>query len=230
MAACRRPDVELWWEGVGAGPAVLLVPGRGDLADVYPRCFVDPLVAAGHSVIRFDPRDTGRSGDGGAGYTLADMADDAVAVLDVAGDGPVPTSSASRWVGSCSPIWRCATGSCRCAAFLSAMSLDPEAGMGDDFFADGDDPETALLWVMGPATDDDRAWVRSESQHAAQRAPDRTPPSGTRRRRSAASGVSSGPWPAWTARSLWCTATVTGSCPWPTGGPSPTRSPTGASS
>jgi len=173
MAACRRPDVELWWERVGAGPAVLLVPGRGDSADVYPRCFVDPLVAAGHSVIRFDPRDTGRSGDGGTAYTLADMADDAVAVLDAAGTDRcdvVGFSMGGLLLADLAVRHRDRVGR---AVFLSAMSLDPEAGMGDDFFAYGDDPETALLRAMGPASDDDRAWVRSELEHAAQRAPAR---------------------------------------------------------
>lgn len=72
----------LWYEAIGVGTPVVLVPGRGDSADIYPRRFWERLVAAGCRVIRFDPRDTGLSADGGSSYTLRDMADDDVAVLD----------------------------------------------------------------------------------------------------------------------------------------------------
>src|SRR4051794_13940962 len=77
--------VRLWFERSGAGPAVVLVPGRGDSSDLYPPEFSDALIAAGFSVVRFDPRDTGLSDDGGDEYRFPDMADDVVAVSRAAG-------------------------------------------------------------------------------------------------------------------------------------------------
>ncbi len=68
----ERPDgVGLWWEAEGTGPPVVLLPGRGDASDLFPRPFTDPLVAAGLQVIRIDPRDTGLSDDGGARELVA---------------------------------------------------------------------------------------------------------------------------------------------------------------
>ena len=76
--------VTLWWERLGAGPPVVLLPGRGDSSDLFPSLFVERLVSSGLSVVRMDPRDTGLSGDGGDEYTLSTMADDVVAVLGAA--------------------------------------------------------------------------------------------------------------------------------------------------
>jgi hypothetical protein len=73
--------VSLWWESVGEGPPVLLVPGRGDSTDIYPARFTDRLLAGRLRLIRYDARDTGLSGHGGSTYAMRDMADDAAAVL-----------------------------------------------------------------------------------------------------------------------------------------------------
>src|SRR5213079_3220984 len=51
----------------------------------WPEAFCERLVARGYRAIRFDNRDTGLSSWPTQAYTLADMADDAVAVLDAAG-------------------------------------------------------------------------------------------------------------------------------------------------
>src|SRR5690242_8470198 len=79
--------VELWWDRAGAGPVVLLIPGRGDSSDLYPPELTDALVAAGFAVVRFDPRDTGLSDDGGDRYRFAELADDVLAVAAAAGAG-----------------------------------------------------------------------------------------------------------------------------------------------
>jgi len=63
-------------------PAVLLV---GSSMSSWPDELCDRLVAGGRRVIRYDVRDTGRSESyppGEPGYSLADLADDAVGVLD----------------------------------------------------------------------------------------------------------------------------------------------------
>lgn len=172
-----RPDgVELWWEAEGAGPPVVLVPGRGDASDLFPRRFTDPLVACGLQVVRIDPRDTGLSDAGGDTYSLADMADDAVAVLDAAA-GP---GAAAHWVGvsmggmqlvdiATRHVDRVAS-----LTFIAGMSPDPDAGFGEAFFAElPDDPVEVLVGALGEVTDDDVAWVRSEVAQAATRAPPR---------------------------------------------------------
>lgn len=87
-------DVRLWWQQFAApigATRLLLVNGLGSPSVAYQIGFVERLVAAGFEVIRFDNRDLGRSSritsstaDDPA-YRIADMADDAVAVLDAAG-------------------------------------------------------------------------------------------------------------------------------------------------
>ena len=180
MFTTSHDGVELWFEVAGDGPAVLLIPGRGDSSDVYPERFRALLLARGCRVIRFDPRDAGLSGDGGSTYTVSDMGDDVIAVLDAADvtsahlvglslGGLILVEVASRrpeLVGS--------------VGFLAAMSPDPDAGMGDDFFAEsGANPLEDMVRAMGPVSEDDRSWVRAELARAAGRAPAR-PDAGAR--------------------------------------------------
>jgi pimeloyl-ACP methyl ester carboxylesterase len=89
----RGAGLRLWAEEVGAadGPALLLVAPANQGATSWPDEFVGPL-AARHRVIRYDHRDTGRSGgperdedDDEAGYGVVELADDALAVLDAFG-------------------------------------------------------------------------------------------------------------------------------------------------
>lgn len=162
MNVTTADGVDLWWNLEGAGPAVLLIPGRGDPSDLFPSEFSDALIAGGHSVVRWDPRDTGRSGEGGDTYTVATLAEDAVAVLDAAGvasahvvgismAGLVMTHLASRHVDRVSSL-----------TFIAAMSPDPEAGMGEDFFValDADTDRVAgLVHAMGETTEGDRRWA-----------------------------------------------------------------------
>jgi pimeloyl-ACP methyl ester carboxylesterase len=77
----------LWAERSGShdDPAVLLIMGTSAQGIGWPDELVDVLVAGGRQVIRFDHRDTGRStcvDFAARPYALADMAADAVAVLD----------------------------------------------------------------------------------------------------------------------------------------------------
>ena len=98
--------IEVDVQGPPEGKAVLLVMGLGMQLLGWPQGLVDALVAAGYRVIRFDNRDIGLSASFDAAgtprlavdvvrhllrrplhpaYTLADMADDAVGVLDALG-------------------------------------------------------------------------------------------------------------------------------------------------
>ncbi|MFF5208305.1 alpha/beta fold hydrolase [Streptosporangium sp. NPDC000396] len=80
-------NLRLWTERFGdpTDPAVLLIMGTSAQGIGWPDEMVEALVEGGRQVIRFDHRDTGRSDCvdfATRPYTLADMAADAVAVLD----------------------------------------------------------------------------------------------------------------------------------------------------
>jgi pimeloyl-ACP methyl ester carboxylesterase len=99
--------VELYYEDLGdpSGPPALLIMGLGAQLPMWPDGFCARLVAAGYRVIRFDHRDTGLSAKmhgqraqsplyrriarylllgkpSRVPYTLVDMTDDVVALLD----------------------------------------------------------------------------------------------------------------------------------------------------
>jgi pimeloyl-ACP methyl ester carboxylesterase len=80
-------ELRLWSERFGdeGDPVVLLVMGTAAQGIGWPDELVATLVKGGRQVVRFDHRDTGRSSAVDFAehpYTLADMAADAVAVLD----------------------------------------------------------------------------------------------------------------------------------------------------
>jgi 3-oxoadipate enol-lactonase len=85
MAVARRGDVELFYESTGAGAPVLLVMGLGMNATGWWRT-VPVLADAGLRVLAFDNRGAGRSARPPGPYAIADMADDAVAILDAVGE------------------------------------------------------------------------------------------------------------------------------------------------
>jgi pimeloyl-ACP methyl ester carboxylesterase len=79
--------LRLWTERTGNPdhPAVLLIAGSSAQGITFPDAMVGRLVARGVQVIRYDHRDTGLSSTVDVGrhpYGLAEMAADAVAVLD----------------------------------------------------------------------------------------------------------------------------------------------------
>jgi pimeloyl-ACP methyl ester carboxylesterase len=100
----RNGDVELAYQRVGdqAGEPLLLIMGLGMQMIAWPDGFCEQLTTAGFAVARMDNRDAGESTQlrgasrpsllttltrpaTAAVYTLTDMADDAVAVLDALG-------------------------------------------------------------------------------------------------------------------------------------------------
>jgi pimeloyl-ACP methyl ester carboxylesterase len=79
--------IDLFTESFGSesDPAVLLIMGACASGVWWPQEFCRRLAARGRYVIRYDHRDTGRSttySPGEIHYTVEDLADDAVAVLD----------------------------------------------------------------------------------------------------------------------------------------------------
>ncbi|MBN6034777.1 alpha/beta fold hydrolase [Amycolatopsis sp. 195334CR] len=83
----RSGDVELWTQAIGdaGAPALLLNAGDCQSSMDWPQNLVRLLAEAGHLVLRYDYRDTGRSTHRefpAAPYDFDDLARDAVAVLD----------------------------------------------------------------------------------------------------------------------------------------------------
>ena len=74
--------MRLHWESAGEGPAVLLIMGLGMNATSWWRTIP---VFSDFRVLSFDNRGVGRSDRVPGPYTVAEMADDAVSVLDAAG-------------------------------------------------------------------------------------------------------------------------------------------------
>ncbi|MGH9271560.1 MAG: alpha/beta fold hydrolase [Ilumatobacteraceae bacterium] len=183
--ACAVDDVSLWWRLDGDGPAVVLLPGRGDSSDLFPSEFTDLLIASGLGVLRHDPRDTGLSDDGGNTYRLSEMASDVMTICDAAGldrfhvvavsmGGMVTVDLAVRHPRRVASL-----------AFIAAMSPDPAAGIGEAFFDGIDaDPILGTLAAMGSPAADDRVWVEAQLQAARSRAPER-PSAGIRHQEAA---------------------------------------------
>ncbi len=87
MPRATNGPVEIEWQSFGDDQpeTILLVNGLGSQMTRWPEAFCEKLVTKGYRAIRFDNRDTGLSTWPADKYALADMADDAVAVLDAAG-------------------------------------------------------------------------------------------------------------------------------------------------
>jgi pimeloyl-ACP methyl ester carboxylesterase len=77
----------------GQGPALLMIPGLGSSRRVYQT--IVPALAEQHRVVVFDPRGIGDSEITDGPYTMEQLAGDAVAVLDAAGEDTAAVFGAS---------------------------------------------------------------------------------------------------------------------------------------
>jgi pimeloyl-ACP methyl ester carboxylesterase len=84
MPVANNGSVKLYWESTGQGPAVLLLAGQGMTLPGWWSTI--PVLERHFRVIAFDSRDTGRSSRVPLPYSVGQMADDAIAVLDAAGE------------------------------------------------------------------------------------------------------------------------------------------------
>lgn len=88
MSYASNGDVQIYYERLGrpGDPLILLVMGLGMQATAWDKRFCNMLVERGYSVVRFDNRDSGLStsfeATESAAYSLEDMAQDVIAVLD----------------------------------------------------------------------------------------------------------------------------------------------------
>ncbi len=83
MSVARSDGAELHYESSGSGDAVLLIMGLGMNATGWWRTV--PVLAERLRVIAFDNRGVGRSSRPAGPYSIAQMAGDALAVLEAAG-------------------------------------------------------------------------------------------------------------------------------------------------
>jgi pimeloyl-ACP methyl ester carboxylesterase len=83
MPVARTGGADLYYESDGSGPAVLLVSGQGMTLTGWWRTAA--VLSRSFRVLRYDHRDMGRSSRARWPYLIAQMADDAMAVLDAAG-------------------------------------------------------------------------------------------------------------------------------------------------
>ena len=88
MPTTKNGAVEIYYETFGdrSNPTLLLINGLGSQCINYADDWCERFVGEGYHVVRFDNRDTGLSSKlDGTDYALADMANDAIAVLDAVG-------------------------------------------------------------------------------------------------------------------------------------------------
>jgi len=87
MPLAVNGSTKLHWESTGEGPAVLLIAGqRMTISGWWPTI---PVLSQSFRVLAFDNRDTGQSDHVAWPYSVMQLADDALAVLDAAGEDQV---------------------------------------------------------------------------------------------------------------------------------------------
>lgn len=147
MGVARNGAVEIHYEAFGRmeDPALLLVNGLGSQCINYAVEWCELLVAEGYRVIRLDNRDAGLSSklDGGE-YSLADMADDVVAVLDAEGVDRAHVMGLS--MGGMIVQRLAIDHPDRLLTMTSAMSRTGEPGFGES------SPEALTVLLAPPAT------------------------------------------------------------------------------
>src|SRR5438128_2110773 len=83
MPYAIRDGTRIYWTETGAGDPLLLIMGLGATHEWWYR--LAPIVSERFRTIMHDNRGVGRSDVPPGPYSIADMADDAAAVLDAAG-------------------------------------------------------------------------------------------------------------------------------------------------
>ena len=148
MPRATNDTIELEYETFGFpdDPTVICLPGLGNQLLLFPEEFCESFVGRGFHVIRMDNRDSGLSSLTTADneYTLADMANDVVAVLDHAGvdDAVVLGVSLGGMIAQATAIDHPA----RVRALVSVMSTTGEPGYGTP------SKEAMVALVAAPAT------------------------------------------------------------------------------
>ncbi|MDQ3792898.1 MAG: alpha/beta fold hydrolase, partial [Actinomycetota bacterium] len=129
----RANGVDLCVQTFGdrADPPILLVLGGASSMDWWEDSFCERLMAGSRFVIRYDHRDTGRSVSyepGAAPYSLRDLAEDAVGLLDALGleSAHLVGMSMGGWIGQLGALDHPDR-----VASLTLISTSPTAGPSD---------------------------------------------------------------------------------------------------
>src|SRR3712207_4191896 len=129
----RANGVDLCVQTFGdrADPPILLIMGGASSMDWWEEGFCERLAAGSRFVIRYDHRDTGRSVSyelGAAPYSLRDLAEDAVGLLDAVGleSAHLVGMSMGGWIGQLVALDHPDR-----VASLTLISTSPTAGPSD---------------------------------------------------------------------------------------------------
>jgi pimeloyl-ACP methyl ester carboxylesterase len=156
VSTARNGEVDLHYESFGDPnqPTLLLVNGLGSQSINYSEPWCQLFCDEGFQVVRFDNRDVGLSTKlEGVDYSLADMADDAVAVLDTVGADKAHVMGCS--MGGMIVQRLAIDHADRVLSMTSVMSRTGEPGYGDS-------SEAALAFLMAPPAASRSAYIDNQ--------------------------------------------------------------------
>jgi pimeloyl-ACP methyl ester carboxylesterase len=156
VSTARNGDVALHYEVFGDPdqPTLLLINGLGSQCINYAEPWCRRFCDEGFQVVRFDNRDVGLSSKlDGVDYSLADMADDAIAVLDAIGCQKAHVMGCS--MGGMIVQRLAIDHGDRLLSVTSVMSRTGEPGYGDS-------SEEALAFLMAPPAPTRSAYVERQ--------------------------------------------------------------------
>jgi len=155
MSTARNGGVEIYYEEFGdpGAPTLLLINGLGSQCLNYDVSWCQLFCDEGFHVVRYDNRDVGLStkcGGASGEYTLADMANDAVAVLDAMGVEKAHIMGCS--MGGMIAQRLALDHTDRVLSLTSVMSRTGEPGYGES-------SEEALAFLLAPAAPSRTAYI-----------------------------------------------------------------------
>jgi pimeloyl-ACP methyl ester carboxylesterase len=153
MSSARNGDVEIYYEEFGDpnAPTLLLVNGLGSQSLNYDAAWCRLFCQEGFHVVRFDNRDVGLSTKlDGVDYALADMAEDAIAVLDAVGVDKAHVMGCS--MGGMIVQRLALDHTDRLLSLTSVMSRTGETGYGES-------SKEALAFLLAPAAPSRAAYI-----------------------------------------------------------------------
>ena len=156
MSTAHNGAVEIYYEQIGnpEEPTLLLINGLGSQCLNYQAEWCQLFCDEGFHVVRFDNRDVGLSSKlEGTDYTLADMADDAVAVLDALGVQQAHVMGCS--MGGMIVQRLSLDHPDRVLSLTSVMSRTGEAGYGES-------SEEALAFLLAPPAPSRAAYIERQ--------------------------------------------------------------------
>jgi pimeloyl-ACP methyl ester carboxylesterase len=156
MATTRHGEVEIYYESFGdpGQPTLLLINGLGSQCINYAVEWCELFCQEGFGVVRFDNRDVGLSTKlDHARYSLVDMADDAIAVLDAMGVDRAHVMGCS--MGGMIAQRLAIDHADRLLSMTSVMSRTGEPGYGDS-------SEAALAFLMAPPASSRSAYIDNQ--------------------------------------------------------------------